>query len=293
MDRAMEQPARDGSGRFAPGCSGNPKGKAPGTRNRATVLRALMRDGDEDAIGRVLIDRALGGDPVAARFLIDGLNPKPRQRTITLDLPDGADATAIFTAAKRAMVVGQISPQEASSVVHFIEDGQRMVQAAADIQRANAAHRAVAAVRAALTASAIAKAADPLQSTCKSTSGAAVGHPLSQPSPGLGVGAGRPSQPQDSGEGVPVERSEPPRSEPPLSAQSIAAAVAPAVAPPTAMPPREPVTTRRRAAARARAASPLHSACKSTITEAPPPRSNAATRPHRSIRRDDGRPARP
>jgi hypothetical protein len=61
MDQVTDQLARDGNGRFAPGCSGNPKGKAPGTRNRATVLRALMRDGEEDAVGRVLIDRALGG----------------------------------------------------------------------------------------------------------------------------------------------------------------------------------------------------------------------------------------
>src|SRR5882672_10433171 len=135
MDQVAQQSARDGQGRFAPGCSGNPKGKAPGTRNRATVLRALMRDGDEDAIGRVLIDRALGGDPVAARFLIDGLNPKPRQRTITLDLPEGADAAAIFLAAAEAMIVGKITPEEARSVVRCIEDGQRMVQAAADIKR--------------------------------------------------------------------------------------------------------------------------------------------------------------
>src|SRR5258708_8647211 len=154
MDQVTEQKARDGNGRFAPGCSGNPKGKAPGTRNRATVLRELMRDGDEDAIGRVLIDRALGGDPVAARFLMEGLNPKSRQRTITLDLPDGADAAAIFLAAATAMVTGEISPEEATSVVRFVEEGQRMVQAASDIKRANAAHRAVAAVRAAVMAAA-------------------------------------------------------------------------------------------------------------------------------------------
>src|SRR5258706_16358468 len=109
-----------------------------------------MRDGDEDAIGRVLIDRALGGDPVAARFLIDGLNPKPRQRTITLDLPEGADAAAIFLAAAKAMAAGDISPEEARSVVRFVEEGHRMVQAAAAIKPAHPAHRAVAAARAAM-----------------------------------------------------------------------------------------------------------------------------------------------
>ena len=29
---------RDADGRFVPGCSGNPAGKLPGTRNRASVL---------------------------------------------------------------------------------------------------------------------------------------------------------------------------------------------------------------------------------------------------------------
>ena len=149
MNQTAEQPERDGNGRFVPGQSGNPRGKAPGTRNRATVLRALMRYGDEDAIGRVLIDRALGGDPVAARFLMEGLTPKPRQRTITLDLSEGTDAAAIFLAAAEAVVAGEISPQEAMAVVRFVEEGQRMVQAAADIKRANAARA--------------------LHSTCKST----------------------------------------------------------------------------------------------------------------------------
>src|SRR5258708_2076835 len=208
MDQVTEQKARDGNGRFAPGCSGNPKGKAPGTRNRATVLRALMRDGDEDAIGRVLIDRALGGDSVAARFLIDGLNPKPRQRTITLDLPDGADAAAIFLAAATAMVAGEISPQEASSVVHFLEDGQRMVQAAADIKRGKGAHRGVAAVRAARRAAS--------------------------------EGAARREQAR-ADERAPRPESRAAEPQPPMPSPP-APSTAPPVAPPTAMP------TRRRAA---------------------------------------------
>src|SRR5260221_7960289 len=138
MDPIAERPERDGNGRVAPGQSGNPAGKRPGMRNRATVLRALMRDGDEDEIGRVLIDRARGGDPVAARFLFDGLNPKPRQRTITLDLPDGADAAAIFLAAAEAMVAGKISPEEARAVMRFVAEGQRTVHAAKEMARANA-----------------------------------------------------------------------------------------------------------------------------------------------------------
>ena len=36
MDGSQHTITRDGNGRFAPGCSGNPTGKLPGTRNRAT-----------------------------------------------------------------------------------------------------------------------------------------------------------------------------------------------------------------------------------------------------------------
>ncbi len=34
--------SRETGGRFLPGQSGNPEGKAPGTRNRATILRAAL-----------------------------------------------------------------------------------------------------------------------------------------------------------------------------------------------------------------------------------------------------------
>jgi hypothetical protein len=62
--------ARDSLGRFMPGTSGNPSGKLPGTRNRKTVLAAALRDGEGVAAARVVIDKALAGDGVAARFIV-------------------------------------------------------------------------------------------------------------------------------------------------------------------------------------------------------------------------------
>jgi hypothetical protein len=80
---------RDAAGRFLPGQSGNPTGKAPGTRNRSTRLRELLTEGEDHIIGRVLIDKAKAGDAVAARFVIAHLMPRPRSRAIELDLPEG------------------------------------------------------------------------------------------------------------------------------------------------------------------------------------------------------------
>jgi hypothetical protein len=116
---------RDAFGRFLPGRSGNPAGKAPGTRNHATGLRAVLREGEHEALVRLVIERALGGDPVAARFLVDRLLPKPRGRTIELDLPDLAtdiDHGVIFDAALRAMVSGEITPDEAGQVSKLLHE---------------------------------------------------------------------------------------------------------------------------------------------------------------------------
>ncbi|MDB5408751.1 MAG: hypothetical protein JWL84_3663, partial [Rhodospirillales bacterium] len=104
---------RDSSGRFTPGTSGNPAGKRPGTRNRKTVLAEALRDGEDTAVARVVIDKALAGDTVAARFLLGLLSPKPRGRAITLDLPEEAragDVVAAFDATFAAMAAGEITP---------------------------------------------------------------------------------------------------------------------------------------------------------------------------------------
>src|ERR1700730_2232513 len=90
--------SRDPSGRFVPGQSGNPSGKAPGTRNRATPLRELMEEGEDRAIVRLVLDRAKGGDAVAARFVVAHLCPRPRTRSVEIALADGLPAHNVVAA---------------------------------------------------------------------------------------------------------------------------------------------------------------------------------------------------
>src|SRR5713101_4656482 len=123
MEAAMldmaESSARDARGRFVPGQSGNPMGKVPGTRNRATLLRAALDSDEGPAMARIVIDKALAGDVVTARFVLDRLEPRPRSRPIEIDLPDGArarDLVAAFDATVRAMAAGEITPDEAVQV---------------------------------------------------------------------------------------------------------------------------------------------------------------------------------
>jgi hypothetical protein len=118
--------ARDAGGRFLPGHSGNPLGKKPGRRNRATEIRAMLAEGEEAAVARTVIDKAKSGDAVAARFLLGLLcpRPRPRGRAIALALPDGAragDTVAAFNATLQAMAAGEITPDEAVTVTRMLD----------------------------------------------------------------------------------------------------------------------------------------------------------------------------
>src|SRR5215471_1949870 len=133
MNAGTEAIERDAKGRFRPGCSGNPAGKKPGTKNRATILKEALDDGEDATLARVVIDKALAGDAVAARFLLERLEPKPRGRPIHLEIPEGespaGEVVATFNAALRAMAAGEITPDEAVSVARFLEGRMRVLKA--------------------------------------------------------------------------------------------------------------------------------------------------------------------
>jgi hypothetical protein len=124
---------RDGGGRFVPGQSGNPAGKLPGTRNRATLLKAVLDSEEGVAMARIVIDKALSGDVVTARFCLDRLEPRPRGRAIAIDLPEGAragDVVAAFDATVRAMASGEITPDEAVQVTRVLDGRRKAIEAA-------------------------------------------------------------------------------------------------------------------------------------------------------------------
>jgi hypothetical protein len=131
MDTVANGSGRDASGRFVPGQSGNPAGKVPGTRNRKTVLMAALRDGEGQAAARVVIEKALAGDAVAARFVVALISPKPQGRTIHLDMPEDDDCNVVtaFNVTLRALCDGEITPDEAVTVSRFLDGRRRVLQA--------------------------------------------------------------------------------------------------------------------------------------------------------------------
>jgi Family of unknown function (DUF5681) len=55
-------------GGFQKGQSGNPAGKAPGTRHKATMAAEALLDGEAQALTRKAIERVLEGDGLALRY---------------------------------------------------------------------------------------------------------------------------------------------------------------------------------------------------------------------------------
>ncbi len=128
---AETETARDAAGRFLPGRSGNPAGRPRGSRKLAGLFAEALHEGEEETIIRIVVETALAGDQVAARFCADRLLARPHGRRIALALPKGAtaaDVIPLFEAAVRAMAAGEITPEEAARVTHVLEGRKRAIE---------------------------------------------------------------------------------------------------------------------------------------------------------------------
>jgi hypothetical protein len=122
---------------FQKGQSGNPAGRPPGSRNKATLAAEALLEGELERLTREAIDRAMDGDALLLRLCITRLMPAPRGRRVQLDLAGGgnvADVAASLEATIRAVAEGVISPLEASDVAEVIELQRRTVETV-DLER--------------------------------------------------------------------------------------------------------------------------------------------------------------
>jgi hypothetical protein len=116
---------------FAPGQSGNPAGRPPGARNRATRLIETMLDGEADAIIRKVIDMAKAGDIHAIGLCLRWLYPPPKDRPVPFDMPrleTTADAVKAAAAIVKAVAAGELTPSEGVALSKLVENFARAVQ---------------------------------------------------------------------------------------------------------------------------------------------------------------------
>jgi hypothetical protein len=117
---------RTAEGRFAPGISGNPKGRPRGSRSFSSVIEEAMRDGEAEALIRIAIALALGGDKPLVRFFAQRIWPAMRGRLIDLGLPEGTeyDPRSYIAALLRGVGDGRLTPEEAALLGRVVKLGE-------------------------------------------------------------------------------------------------------------------------------------------------------------------------
>jgi hypothetical protein len=107
------------AGRFEKGRSGNPAGKPPGARHRATLAAEALLDGEAQALTRKAIERALAGDSTALRLCLERIVPVRKERPLRLALPsltNAGDAARAIAAITAAVAEGEVTPGEAADL---------------------------------------------------------------------------------------------------------------------------------------------------------------------------------
>ena len=116
---------------FKKGQSGNPDGKPPGSRNKATLAAEALLDGEAEAITRKAIDKALEGDLAAIRLCLERILPTIKSRPIEIDLPPvetAQDIQAAQGSVIAAMARGEITPDDAGTIAGVLEARRRALE---------------------------------------------------------------------------------------------------------------------------------------------------------------------
>ena len=122
---------------FPKGMSGNPIGKRPGTRNRATVIAEEMLDCEVRPLLRGAIEDAKDGDGVMQRFCLSRIIAPRRERPVRFALPridDAGDLHAAMACVLEAVARGEITVREAWQLSQTVDVFIRAIDAA-DFER--------------------------------------------------------------------------------------------------------------------------------------------------------------
>ena len=114
--------------RFKPGQSGNPAGRRPGSRNRATLAAEALLEGEAEELTRKAIELAKGGDTTALKMCLDRIAPARKDAPVTLDLPALTGPEAALAGVARAIeaaAAGEVTPSEAGALVALLESYRR------------------------------------------------------------------------------------------------------------------------------------------------------------------------
>ena len=118
------------STKWKKGQSGNPAGKKPGTRHKATQLAETLLDGQTEQLVNKCVAMAIDGDGTAMRICMDRLVPPRKSRPINIDLPDVSTGEGVSQA--QAVVVqkiaeGEVTPEEGGVLSSILEARRKSI----------------------------------------------------------------------------------------------------------------------------------------------------------------------
>src|SRR5262245_45808377 len=117
---------------FQKGVSGNPSGRPPGARNHATRIAEELFDGQAEGVCNAVIKKALKGDMIAARIVVDRICPPRKDRPIKFELPESLitarDVSEALSGVIAQTAKGDISPDEATNVTALLEAKRRAIE---------------------------------------------------------------------------------------------------------------------------------------------------------------------
>ena len=116
---------------FQKGRSGNPAGRRPGSRNKATLAAAKLLAGEAEGLTRKAVAAAFAGDPMALRLCIERLLPVCRERAVKFALPpieSPADIARCMKAVTAALADGEITPGEAGRIAAVVGTFVRAIE---------------------------------------------------------------------------------------------------------------------------------------------------------------------
>lgn len=125
--------SQSNKGRFRPGESGNPNGRAKGSRNRASLAVDELLEGEAERLTRRAVEKAMEGDTVALRLCLDRIAPARRDRHVSFVLPAvevPADLPKATAAILDALATGELTPSEAAEVGRALDTHMRAVETA-------------------------------------------------------------------------------------------------------------------------------------------------------------------
>ena len=129
---------KQGGRRWRKGTSGNPAGKAKGTRHKPTMAAMVLLHGEAESLTRKCIELAQAGDMTALRLCMERIVPAMKSRPVQLSMPSVETADDVLKAQAvmiQAMAAGEITPDEAATIAGVLDAKRKAIETVAIEER--------------------------------------------------------------------------------------------------------------------------------------------------------------